>query len=63
MAPRFTISRITGEVTCHKPIEGRDLFRIQECILKKQTELHPEIFTEEGLCVKNTEITSATLTY
>ena len=49
MPPRFTIDRKTGEVICHKPITGQDLFRIQRAILIKQVELHPEVFrTDEG---------------
>lgn len=47
MAPRFTINRTTGEVTCHKPIAGEDLFRVQRAILIKQIELHPEVFNED----------------
>lgn len=56
MAPRFTINRATGEVTCHKPIAGQDLFRVQRAILIKQIELHPEVFNEdadlENLCAQ-----------
>jgi hypothetical protein len=48
MAPRFTISRITGEVTCHKPVTGEEILRLQKAILIRQTELHPEILREEG---------------
>ncbi len=48
MAPRFTISRITGEVTCHKPVTGEEILRLQKAILIRQTELHPEILREES---------------
>lgn len=52
MAPRFTVNRITGEVTCHKPITGQDLFRVQRAILIKQIELHPEVFDEDAAKTK-----------
>lgn len=52
MSPRFTINRATGEVTCHKPITGQDLFRVQRAILIKQIELHPEVFDEDAAKTK-----------
>ena len=45
--PRFTISRITGEVTVHKEITGEELLKLQTAILVKQTELHPEVFKDD----------------
>lgn len=41
--PRFTINRKTGCVICHKEITPDERKRIQIEILKKQTELHPEL--------------------
>ena len=52
MGPRFTISRITGEVTVHKETTGEELLRLQKAILIKQTELHPEVFKEDFVIPK-----------
>lgn len=41
--PRFTIDRKTGQVICHKEITPEERKRIQIEVLKKQTELHPEL--------------------